>query len=149
MNIQVYTGEITAELMDLLLMADPDKQAVLSYLPASKVLVCKTRNVVVGIAAVINTAEVSELKNIAVLPEFQGQGIAKMMINEAKALAKNAGAKAIEVGTGNSSLSQLALYQKCGFRICGVETDYFKSYPEPIFENGILCVDMVRLRAEL
>lgn len=149
MNIQAYTGEITAELMDLLLMADPDKKAVLSYLPASNVLVCKNKNVVVSIAVVINKTEISELKNIAVLPEYQGQGIAKAMINEAKTFARNSGAKAIEVGTGNSSLSQLALYQKCGFRICGVESDFFKSYPEPIFENGILCVDMVRLRAEL
>ncbi|MFT6735800.1 MAG: hypothetical protein ACJAS9_004014, partial [Polaribacter sp.] len=38
------------------------------------------------------------------------------MIEESKRLAKQSGAKIIEVGTGNSSLSQLALYQKCGFR---------------------------------
>jgi len=71
------------------------------------------------------------------------------MIDEVKLLAKESGAKALEVGTGNSSLSQLVLYQKCGFRLHSIESDFFDSYPEPIFENGILCIDMVRLRVEL
>jgi hypothetical protein len=58
-------------------------------------------------------------------------------------------AKALWVGTGNSSLSQLALYQKCGFRIREIESGFFESYPEPIVENGIRCIDMVRLRVDL
>ncbi len=33
--------------------------------------------------------------------------------------------KTIEIGTGNSSIGQLALYQKCGFRIIGVDMDFF------------------------
>lgn len=149
MSIELYDREITTELMDLLLMADPDRGAILSYLPSSQILVCRNKSIFVGIAVVSKNAEVCELKNIAVLPEHQGQGIAKAMINQAKTLARNSGAKVIEVGTGNSSLSQLALYQKCGFRIYGVEADFFNRYPEPIFENGIPCIDMVRLRAEL
>lgn len=60
--------------------------------------------------------------------------------------AKSKGYKTIEVGTGNSSIGQLALYQKCGFRITGIDMDFFiKHYPEEIFENGIQCRDMVRL----
>ncbi|WCN36270.1 hypothetical protein [Aneurinibacillus uraniidurans] len=31
----------------------------------------------------------------------------------------------VEIGTGNSSIGQLALYQKCGFRIIGVDRDFF------------------------
>lgn len=46
--------------------------------------------------------------------------------------------KTIEVGTGNSSIGQLALYQKCGFRITGVDRDFFiRHYIEEIFESGI------------
>jgi ribosomal protein S18 acetylase RimI-like enzyme len=149
MNIEIYDQDITPELMDLLLTADPDKAAVLSYLTCSEVLVCRSKGALVGIAVLVKAAEVFELKNIAVLIEYQGKGFAKSMINQAKRMAKNSGAKAIEVGTGNSSLSQLALYQKCGFRMHSIEPDFFKSYPEPIFENGIRCIDMVRLRLEL
>ncbi len=64
-------------------------------------------------------------------------------------MAKESGAKILELGTGNSSLSQLALYQKCGFGMHSIETGFFNSYPEPIFENGIRCIDMVRLCTEL
>ena len=149
MNIDVYEQEITSELMGLLLTADPDSDAILSYITDSVVLVCQVDSKFVSIAVLTKHGEMAELKNIAVLSEYQGKGIAKEMINEVKRLAKQSGAKIIEVGTGNSSLSQLALYQKCGFRMHSIDSGYFNSYPEPIFENGIHCIDMVRLRAEL
>ena len=87
-----------------------------------------------------------ELKNIAVISERQGEGIAKQLINAVKAHAGQTGATSLMVGTGNSSLSQLALYQKCGFRLSHVIPDFFSDYPEPIFENGIPCIDMVVLK---
>jgi hypothetical protein len=44
----------------------------------------------------------------------------------------------------------LALYQKCGFRIVGVDLDFFiRHYPEKIYENGIQCRDMIRLSLDL
>jgi len=65
-------------------------------------------------------------------------------------VAKTKGYKTIEIGTGNSSLGQLALYQKCGFRIVGVDRDFFvRHYQDEIFENGIQCRDMVRLSQDL
>ncbi len=149
MNIEVYDKEITSELMDLLLSADPDKKAVLSYTSGSVVLVCTDNDIFVGIAVLLEKPEVFELKNIAVLQEYRGKGIAKSMIAKVKQLAKELGATILEVGTGNSSLSQLALYQKCGFRMHSIERDFFGSYAEPIVENGIRCIDMVRLRVEL
>jgi hypothetical protein len=64
--------------------------------------------------------------------------------------AKRNGYKTIEVGTGNSSIGQLALYQKCGFRITGIDRDFFiRHYEEDIFENDIQCRDMVRLSQDL
>ncbi|MCV2403196.1 GNAT family N-acetyltransferase [Marinomonas sp. C2222] len=149
MNIEVYEEEITPDLMNLLLSADPDKKAILSYLSGALVLVCKDGDIFVSIAVLINSAGAFELKNLAVLKPYQGLGIAKSMIQKSKQIAKEAGAKMMEVGTGNSSFSQLALYQKCGFRMHSIEPNFFKSYPEPIIENGVRCIDMVRLRVEL
>lgn len=149
MNIEVYEREITPYLMNLLLTADPNENAILSYIRGSKILVCQVGEKFVSIAVIAKRDDIAELKNIAVLFEYQGKGIAKQMINEAKRLAKHLGAKTMEVGTGNSSFSQLVLYQKCGFRMYSIDSGYFKSYPELIFENGIRCIDMVRLRAEL
>lgn len=149
MNIEVYEQEINAEIMALLLMADPNEKNILSYLPNATILVCKDNGKFISVALITEIAKEFELKNIAVLTEHQGEGIAKSMINEVKKIAKNLGAKTIDVGTGNSSLSQLALYQKCGFRMHSIESGFFNSYPEPIFENGIRCIDMIKLRAQL
>ncbi len=148
-DIVHYSEEITAELMSLLLAADPDEGSILAYLPDSPVLVAKEGGSVVGVAVLVNTSKEFELKNIAVSEEHQGRGVAKRLIKEVKALAISMGAEELLVGTGNSSLSQLALYQKCGFRMSHIERDYFLSYPEPIYENGMQCRDLVVLRAKL
>ncbi|MFD1773028.1 GNAT family N-acetyltransferase [Paenibacillus rhizophilus] len=92
-------------------------------------------------------AETVEIINIAVREDVQGQGIGKRLLQAALEQAKSSQTKAIEVGTGNSSLDQLAFYQKCGFRIIGVDRDFFvRNYAEDIYENGIQCRDMIRLR---
>lgn len=45
---------------------------------------------------------------------------------------------------------KLALYQKCGFRMTGIDKDFFvRHYEEAIFENGIQVVDMVRLSQDI
>lgn len=149
MNVEKYDQEITEELMDLLLKADPDKDAVLSYIHDSDVIVNKDNGKLVGVTVLIKSKDVFEIKNVSVHDDYRGKGIAKAMINEAMRLAKKSGAKVIEVGTGNSSLSQLEFYQKCGFRMYKIVPGYFDSYPEPIIENGIRCLDMVLLRAKL
>ncbi|TKI53324.1 GNAT family N-acetyltransferase [Lysinibacillus mangiferihumi] len=91
-----------------------------------------------------------ELVNIAVVEEKQSRGLGKLLVMNAIMIAKTKDYKIIEVGTGNSSIGQLALYQKCGFRIIGVDIDFFiRHYPEEIFENGIQCRDMIRLSQDL
>ncbi len=90
--------------------------------------------------------QIVELVNVAVTESKQGLGIGKQLVQHAIQTVRHKGYKAIEVGTGNSSIGQLALYQKCGFRITGVDKDFFiLHYSDPIYENGIQCRDMVRL----
>lgn len=147
-NIESYSSTPTPNIMALLLDADPDKAAVLTYLKNADILVAKTETAIIGIAVLTHKDGLYELKNIAIHPDHQGKGIAKQLITEIKFLAKSKGASTLDVGTGNSSLGQLALYQKCGFRMHSIDKDFFVNY-EPIFENGIRCIDMVRLRATL
>ena len=91
-----------------------------------------------------------EIMNVAVKQEAQNKGVGRRLILHAIAEAKRAGAKTIEIGTGNPGVGQMLLYQKCGFRIVGVEFDYFRNnYRERIYENGIECRDMIRLRMDI
>jgi hypothetical protein len=58
---------------------------------------------------------------------------------------RNYGARQLEVGTGTFGY-QLAFYQRHGFRVTSIDCDFFvKNYPEPILEDGIQLVDMLRL----
>ena len=137
--------------MDLLLQADPSEEIVLEYLQRGECFVLEDEDSIIGVYVLIPTRpETAELVNVSIQEEQQGKGLGKMLIQHSIATAKSKKYKTIEVGTGNSSVSQIALYQKCGFRITHVDRDFFiLHYKEPIFENGIQCIDMVRLSQDL
>ena len=90
-----------------------------------------------------------EIMNISVYEEYQNKGIGKQLIKAAIDYAIESKIKKLEIGTGNPGVGQMMLYQKCGFRIVGVELDYFrKNHTEKIIENGIECRDMIRMEME-
>lgn len=132
---------------DLLTLADPNLELVKSYMRRGNAFLAQMDGETVGVYVLIDTRpETAELVNIAVDEKFHGMGIGKRLVLHAIESARSAGVKTLEIGTGNSSLSQLGLYQKCGFRLTGIDKDFFlRHYDEEIIENGIQCVDMVRL----
>ena len=135
----------------LLLLADPSEGQIDAYVQRGLTYVAKQEERVIGVYVLLETRpETMEIMNIAVVEHLQGKGIGKKLISHAIETAKEYGMSKLEVGTGNSSVSQLALYQKCGFRIFSIDFDYFsKHYEEEIIENGIVCRDMIRLAMEL
>jgi len=135
---------------DLLLLADPSRAKVADYLEEGTCFVAYSNDHLVGEFVLLQiSVGVIKIVNMAVAPEVQG-GIGRQLVNRAKEIAKKRGAHLLEVGTGNSSLGQLIFYQKYGFRISGIEPDFFVGrYPEKIIENGIQCVDMIRLSLKL
>ncbi|MFC4403849.1 GNAT family N-acetyltransferase [Gracilibacillus xinjiangensis] len=137
--------------MNLLLSADPSQEIVEEYVKRGDCFVAESEQRIIGVFVLLPTRpKTVELVNVAVAEEHQGKGIGKQLVLEAIEAAKKKGYKKMEIGTGNSSIGQLALYQKCGFRLTGIDRDFFvKHYPEPIFENGIQCRDMIRLSQDL
>jgi len=137
--------------IELLLLADPSREIVQEYVARGECFIAEIERRTIGVYVLLPTRpETVELVNIAVLEDQHGKGIGKQLVLDAIRVAKEKGYKTIEIGTGNSSVGQLALYQKCGFRIIGVDIDFFvRHYSEEIFENGIQCKDMVRLSQDL
>lgn len=134
--------------LNLLLLADPSEEQVMKYASTGECYVAVTNDEeIVGVYVLIQLDErTAEIMNVAVSEHMQGKGLGKRLVLHALNVAKSKGMSKVEIGTGNSSIGQLALYQKCGFRITGIIEDFFiQNYPEPIFENGIQCRDMVRL----
>ncbi|MDD7793096.1 GNAT family N-acetyltransferase [Clostridium sp. 'White wine YQ'] len=136
---------------DLLLLADPSIDIINDYVNRGEIFVANYMGEIVGVYVLIKTRPLTmELVNIAVHEKYQGKGIGKKLIFDAIKRAKDENIKVLQVGTGNSSVSQLALYQKCGFSVYGVDKDFFiKHYKEEIMENGIRCKDMIRLEMDL
>ncbi|NQX45547.1 GNAT family N-acetyltransferase [Paenibacillus tritici] len=136
---------------ELLLLADPSPGLVDEYAARGLCFVAEADNRVIGVYVLLQTRpETMELVNIAVDEDYQGQGIGKLLVNHAIQKARSLGYKTLELGTGNSSVGQLLLYQKCGFRMTGIDRDFFiRHYPEALFENGIQVVDMIRLSQDL
>ena len=136
---------------DLLLLADPSRQQIESYLSTGTCYTARLHGLTVGVLVLLETGPGTiEIMNIAVAEDYQGQGIGKQLVAEAVRIARQKKANRLEVGTGNSSIDELAFYQKVGFRMVSIDRDFFlRHYDEPIFENGIQCRDMVRFAMEL
>ncbi|MBL8019772.1 MAG: GNAT family N-acetyltransferase [Leptospirales bacterium] len=137
--------------LDLLLLADPEESVVRSYLSRSLCFTLNIENKIVGGYLLLPTRPgTMELVNIAVYEEYQRRGYARQLVSHSIAEAKTRGAKTIEVGTADSSFGPLALYRGAGFRLTGVDRDFFvRHYSEPVLDNGIQCRDMLRLTLDL
>ncbi|WP_083910495.1 GNAT family N-acetyltransferase [Effusibacillus pohliae] len=137
--------------LHLLLLADPSQKLVEGYIKRGQCFIAEVNDQVIGVYVLLPTRpETVEIVNLAVDENYQGKGIGKQLVFHAIQNATLHGYKTIEIGTGNSSVGQLALYQKCGFRITGIDRDFFiRHYTEEIFENGIQCRDMIRLSQDL
>ena len=146
---QILAKDLDIELFKI---ADPSIEQINKYKNKSIAIVAKNKenNIIAFISIHRSFVTGFEINNLLVFDKYQGQGIAKELIKRAEKIVRKQNAKYLEVCTGNSSLSALAVYQKCGLRIVGVHRDYFKTrYTEKIFENGIECLDLIRLRKEL
>ena len=131
----------------LLMLADPSREMIDKNIQSGLVYLAFIKDQLVGTFILQkNNPEVFEIMNIAVKEAFRGQGFGKQLLEAAETEVKLLGGNIIELGTGNSSIQQLAFYQKAGFRITGIRQNYFlDNYEDPIEENGIRCLDMIRL----
>ncbi|WP_028782454.1 GNAT family N-acetyltransferase [Thalassobacillus devorans] len=137
--------------IELLLEADPFRKLVEEYVQRGDCMLAENDGNTVGVYVLLPTRPGTvELVNIAIEESHRGKGLGKQLVMDAIRVAKSQGYQTIELGTGNSSVDQLAFYQKCGFRIVGVDADFFvRHYEEEIYENGIQCRDMIRLSLDL
>jgi ribosomal protein S18 acetylase RimI-like enzyme len=138
-------------LYEFLLLADPSKELVDEYLKQSDIYIARQNDETLGVVVLFPlTIETVEIKNVAVKPELQGQGIGSFLIENAVQVALLNRQKSICIGTANSSVGQLYLYQKLGFEITDIKRHFFTdNYAEPIYENGIQAKHMLLLTRQL
>ncbi len=132
---------------NLLLLADETIEIIDRYAKDGQIYVFEDNSQVIAayILQVIDTERI-EIKNIAVNRDYQGQGIGTFLLRDATRRAREQGYGTIVIGTANGAIRQLYLYQREGFEITAVKKNFFiDNYPEPVYENGILCKHMIML----
>jgi len=137
--------------MELLLTADPSEKLVNSYLEKGICYTAVLDGETIGVALVMETKPSTvEIMNIAIKEAYQNKGIGKHLLQFVIGEIKKGETKTIEIGTGNPGVVQMLVYQKCGFRIVGIDFDFFRrNYDEAIYENGIECRDMIRMKIDV
>lgn len=92
--------------------------------------------------------DILEIKNIATVPEYQGKGYARALIEFIVNNCREQYA-ILQVETGDSPLT-IPFYEKCGFVRSHIISNFFTdNYDHPIYESGIQLVDMVYLQRPL
>lgn len=140
--------QATSKHFELLLDADPSEKVVDSYLSRAYKFELVDNTNLLGVILLIDTRpETIEIVNLAVDETVRNQGLGEQLVHFGIDWAKKHHYQTVEIGTGSTSFGQLYLYQKCGFRIVGIDSDFFvRNYDEPIVENKLVLRDMVRLK---
>ncbi len=134
--------------LDLLLLADEQEDMVDCYLDNGKMYVLDDNGVKCECVITDKENDILEIKNIATVPEYQGKGYARALIEFIVNNYREQYA-ILQVGTGDSPLT-IPFYEKCGFVRSHIISNFFiDNYDHPIYESGIQLVDMVYLQRPL
>ena len=146
MSLKIREVPVEDVPLELLLLADPSEDNIRAYLPSSRCFVASFSGVDVGACVVQPRGEgAHELMSIAVHPDHQKSGVGTGLLKWVIEFYRKAGSDQLEVGTGSFGY-QLAFYQRQGFRVTSIDRDFFvHNYHEPIVEDGIQLMDMLRL----
>lgn len=144
-------AQVTKEHYNLLLEADPSRKLVDGYLQRSFCFEARFQDQLVGVLILLpRQPDRLEIVNLCVNENFRQRQVAQQMISFALEFAQQGHFVKLDVSTGSTSIEQLYLYQKCGFRMQSIDKDYFtRHYPEEIFENGLLLRDRVCFSQEI
>ncbi len=132
--------------IDLLLLADEQESMIDKYLECGEMFVLNDNGVKAECVVTKEADGIYEIKNIAVMPDFQRMGYGKKLIDFL--LSYYTDCNAMLVGTGDVP-SALSFYQKCGFTESHrIKNFFIENYDHPMFEDGKQLVDMVYLKWE-
>ena len=138
MTIELITHD-KKRFLPLLLLADEQESMIDRYLERGDLYVMREGNgTPVAVAVVTLEGEgVCELKNLAVKPEAQRQGIGSRLLGYlCRRYAKSC--HTLLVGTGDTPQTT-SFYRQNGFTYSHAVPDFFTAnYDHPIIENGIL-----------
>lgn len=136
------------QFLSLLLLADEQEDMVDKYIDKGVMYVLDDNGIKGECVITDEGGGVLEIKNIAILPKWQGKGYGRALIDFISAKYREK-YSVLQVGTGDSPLT-IPFYEKCGFtRSHSIKNFFTDNYNHPIYECGIQLVDMIYLHRKL
>lgn len=143
MNIKKLTQN-KKEYIDLLLLADEQEDMIDKYLERGEMFVLEDDGIKAECVVTKEADGIYEIKNIAVMPEFQRKGYGKSLTEFV--FAHYPDLNTLFVGTGDCP-SSLSFYHSCGFMESHRALNFFvDNYDHPMYEDGMQLIDMVYLK---
>ncbi len=134
--------------IDLLLLGDEEEEMIDKYLERGEMYILDDNGIKAECVVTDEGNKILEIKNIAVSPKFQKQGYGKKLI-EFITEKYSENFSVIQAGTGDSPLT-IPFYEKCGFKKSHIVKNFFiDNYKNPIYEEGVLLIDMIYLQKNL
>lgn len=141
-------AENKKQYLSLLLLADEQEDMVDRYIADGTMYILDDNGVKGECVVLPIGCNTLEIKNIAIHPDYHRKGYGKALIDFI--IEKYKGKYSVlQVGTGESQAT-IPFYEKCGFiRSHTIKNFFIDNYDHPIYEEGILLVDMVYLKMDL
>lgn len=134
--------------LSLLLLADEQEDMIDKYIDIGTMYLLCDNGVKCACVVTDEGDGILEIKNIATVPNYQGKGYGKTMIDFIVSTYRGQ-YSILQVGTGDSPLT-IPFYEKCGFvRSHKLKNFFVDNYKYPIYESGIQLIDMVYLRKNI
>ena len=144
----IEVKENKKQYLDLLLLADEQEDMVDRYLDNGKMYVLDDNGVKCECVITDKENDILEIKNIATVPEYQGKGYARALIEFIVNNYREQYA-ILQVGTGDSPLT-IPFYEKCGFVRSHIISNFFiDNYNEEIKDEDLICTDLIYYSKDL
>jgi len=104
--------------------------------PNSNYIVAKQNGEILGFAGIIDTYDQMEITNIVVRKDYRNQGIGNFLLRELINFSKGKNVIYLEVNSKNTNA--IKLYEKNGFKKCGLRKKYYNNTDDAILMNLII-----------
>ncbi|GAC1423353.1 MAG: GNAT family N-acetyltransferase [Candidatus Velthaea sp.] len=102
------------------------------FQPHMRFFIARLDGVATGCGGVALFETFGELKRMYVRDSARGRGIARALLSRIESEAKQTGLDVLRLETGERQLAAIRLYERAGFRRCGVFGHYASMAPQAI-----------------
>lgn len=125
-KVQFTKANDRERMLPFLKLADDSENMIRDYIQEGELYEIVVDDQTVGIILFTFTArDIVEIKNMALVNSMRRKGMGREVIKRFSEHYKKSGYSYMIVGTANSSIGNLAFYQKAGFRFDHIKRDFF------------------------